>query len=90
MTSTVESAARPKLNRRQFLKATAALSAVSAIGLAGCDNTLKEVDEPDGDADAPATKGEAPKREVPTAEALEGGEWIDLQLHDGNLRLPLP
>ena len=49
MASTVDNTARPVLDRRRFLQAAAALSAVSAVGLAGCDNTLKEVDDPADD-----------------------------------------
>lgn len=39
------------INRRSFLKAAAAVGAVSALGLTGCDNSLKETDE-----DSPTTQ----------------------------------
>ncbi len=81
MASTVDNTARPALDRRRFLQAAAALSAVSAVGLAGCDNTLKEVDDPADDATQ--AEGDEPKREVPTAKALEGGEWITFNCTTG-------
>ena len=52
MAGILESLEASSFDRRRFLQAAAALGAVSAVGLAGCDNSLKETDESSPSIDA--------------------------------------